>query len=423
MNDQPPEPQPDPPAQTFRFEPTSSRTPPPSGHPSQRASYPPQQSPPVPPVSPGTNNKAFPQYPAPAHPPQTPKQNSILEGGSSPNTPAVGTQNQLVAPHGFAPSDNPDLWGTPSTSWPAQLLDSRWFKAASFVLAGVAVSALGLIVFSSPTQDDDSELTNRLLAGGTLPALAMSPSTDQALEQQMLGTAPYAAPDGDFQLYGMVGEPLSPIDDANPSDEQDSTEADIWEEPTVDPQDEWIDAGNGVLVPDVLLRVRFCESTNNYLAAHRYSSARGAYQFLRGSWEWYGHAERYGVPEANLATPAQQDEAAVKTVLKDGLRPWAASKHCWASPNINPNYRSANAPNPPPTSTSTTTQSTTSSSLPDSTTSTSPEPTTESTVSTSSSTTTTTSSTSTPETSTTSDPGTQTSDPATETSDPDTATK
>ncbi len=109
-------------------------------------------------------------------------------------------------------------------------------------------------------------------------------------------------------------------------------------EPTIEPEAEWVDAGHGVAVPDVLLRIRFCESTNHYQAAHRVSSARGAYQFLTKSWNWYGHAARYGVASADQATPAQQDEAAVLTLRQSGTRPWAASRHCWASESINPNY-------------------------------------------------------------------------------------
>ncbi len=91
----------------------------------------------------------------------------------------------------------------------------------------------------------------------------------------------------------------------------------------------WVDAGHGVFVPPILLEIRFCESRGDYTAANRRSSARGAYQFLRGSWAAYGHADRYGVRTADLATPAQQDEAAVITWQADGTRPWNASRHCW----------------------------------------------------------------------------------------------
>ena len=91
----------------------------------------------------------------------------------------------------------------------------------------------------------------------------------------------------------------------------------------------FVDAGHGVMVPPILLQIRYCESRDNYTAANPSSSARGAYQFLTGSWAGYGHRDRYGVSQAHLATPAQQDEAALITWQRDGTRPWNASRHCW----------------------------------------------------------------------------------------------
>lgn len=91
----------------------------------------------------------------------------------------------------------------------------------------------------------------------------------------------------------------------------------------------WVDAGHGVFVPPVMLAIRHCESTDNYQARNPRSTARGAYQFLTGSWQAYGHADRYSAATALYATPAEQDEAAVITWLADGTRPWNASRHCW----------------------------------------------------------------------------------------------
>ena len=62
--------------------------------------------------------------------------------------------------------------------------------------------------------------------------------------------------------------------------------------------------------------------SGDYSAANPRSSARGAYQFLTGSWAAYGHAKRYGVSTADKASPAQQDEAAVITWERSGTRPW-----------------------------------------------------------------------------------------------------
>ncbi len=99
---------------------------------------------------------------------------------------------------------------------------------------------------------------------------------------------------------------------------------------TVSAGDGWVDTGNGVLVPPVLLAIRWCESRDDYQAANPSSSARGAYQFLSGSWRAYGHADRYGVSTADQASRAQQDEAALLTWERDGTRPWNASRTCWS---------------------------------------------------------------------------------------------
>ena len=184
-----------------------------------------------------------------------------------------------------------------------------------------------------------------------------------------------------------------------------------WVEPEIEPESEWKDSGNGVALPDLLLRIRFCESTNNYRAAHTNSSARGAYQFLTMSWDYYGHAARYGVASADLATPAQQDEAALLTYQQVGASPWAESRACWDDPDIDPRYLTAGPPptasttsttSSPTTSSTTTSSTTTGSSASTTTTTASTTTTTASTTTTTASTTTTTASTTTTTASTTS---------------------
>ncbi len=93
--------------------------------------------------------------------------------------------------------------------------------------------------------------------------------------------------------------------------------------------DGYVDAGNGVWIPSVMVAIRHCESHDNYKAVNSSSGAAGAYQFLASSWASYGFAAKYGVKSAKDATPAQQDEAALAAYLRSGTTPWKASKSCW----------------------------------------------------------------------------------------------
>ncbi len=162
----------------------------------------------------------------------------------------------------------------------------------------------------------------------TAEAGTEAPDTDQATEtgvdvdeSESDGTADSAESDSTSETVDGESVESAPAEEATTTTTAPPT--------TVAADNGFVDAGHGVMVPPILLKIRFCESTDNYTAANPASSARGAYQFLTGSWAAYGHADRYGVSQAHLASPAQQDEAALITWQADGTRPWLASKHCW----------------------------------------------------------------------------------------------
>ncbi|MEM9614578.1 MAG: transglycosylase family protein [Actinomycetota bacterium] len=213
------------------------------------------------------------------------------------------------------------------------------------VAAGVAVVALLVIAISLFPDDGSGTGTSTNLVADVARVDVEPPATTNT-------TLPSTT--ADLVPYGVVVEPADAMESLVDLVTT-STVPGQWVEPEVQPQSQWVDGGNGVALPDVLLRIRFCESTNNYNAANSYSSARGAYQFLTMSWDWYGHAARYGVASANLATPAQQDEAALLTFQQDGARPWAESRACWDDPNIDSRYLTARPPatTAPPATTTT----------------------------------------------------------------------
>ncbi|MDH3294498.1 MAG: transglycosylase family protein [Acidimicrobiia bacterium] len=225
----------------------------------------------------------------------------------------------------------------------------RWRRRAAMATT-IAGIALAVVTFSlgSPVSDYAliSDSGNSSAAGGDneieIEAVVEPNSPSDTISLMALS----AASPGALDLYsggGLGGDQLNlavSVDSTTTTTAPTTTNV-AWREPVIEPESEWVDAGNGVLVPDVLLRIRFCESTNDYRAAHVTSSARGAYQFLSGSWSWYGHAARYGVATSDLATPAQQDEAAVITLKQDGTRPWRESFSCWGSDSIPANYATA----------------------------------------------------------------------------------
>lgn len=237
------------------------------------------------------------------------------------------------------------------------------------------IAAAGALLWVLPESEDSLfatgkptgrvEATGKPAATSELPSGADRPEVEGSLRllaasgrlsRSGLDRAPGVAA-GDEQREGLAAAAAAVDEVAVAVSEQPATTA--RPEPTIAPESEWVDSGNGVVVPDLLLRIRFCESTNNYSATNPRSTASGAYQFLDKSWDWYGHAARTGVSRAHLATRAQQDQAALSTLQAQGTAPWAASRSCWTDENINPRYATASRPPARSTTTAPTTTDTT----------------------------------------------------------------
>ncbi len=230
----------------------------------------------------------------------------------------------------------------------------RTWKRLSGMVAVVSGIALVVVTFTSGRPLPDTAVNLETAALSSIQSENVDDDLDVVPSTLPLalaaGVSPNLLSSAEADFLGLIAAPVeSTTSTSTTSTTKPTATTAGWSEPVIPPESEWIDAGNGVAVPDVLLRIRYCESTNNYRAAHSVSSARGAYQFLTRSWEWYGHAARYGAARADLATPAQQDEAAVLTLRRDGTRPWLASWRCWGSDTLPANYATISPPAQPTT--------------------------------------------------------------------------
>lgn len=75
--------------------------------------------------------------------------------------------------------------------------------------------------------------------------------------------------------------------------------------------------GSACLTDAQLLRLRMCESTDNYQAVSASGKFRGAYQFTFRTWAGVG-----GKGDPAAASPAEQDLRARILYERDGRSPW-----------------------------------------------------------------------------------------------------
>ena len=252
-----------------------------------------------------------------------------------------------------APTEDPH---GPYDDLPDELVRPR--RGLQLVLLVGAAVAVGVVGFFTLTQGNNDDGSSETVAGPLATAELLSDGEDASVDVALAASASLDAIQQSAN-ESRLGSPGDSEDGFRVAVESvagdlngDTTDTTVWVEPPIPPESEWVDGGNGVLLPDILLRIRFCESTNNYVASNGVSTARGAYQFLIGSWDWYGHRVITGVEQAHLATPAQQDEAALRTLVAEGSSPWLASRPCWSDPDLDPRYATAQ---PPAAATTTTT--------------------------------------------------------------------
>lgn len=79
----------------------------------------------------------------------------------------------------------------------------------------------------------------------------------------------------------------------------------------------------------VIERIALCESQNNALAKNPRSTASGRFQFLKGSWKYYGEMKWGSLEGRDVFDYEDNTELAYWVAENYGLSPWYASKHCW----------------------------------------------------------------------------------------------
>ncbi len=87
-------------------------------------------------------------------------------------------------------------------------------------------------------------------------------------------------------------------------------------------------------IPALLQRIMKCESQGNTLARNKTSSAKGLYQFLDGSWNYYG-TKLWGdkLKEKDVFNSEDSTELALYVYKLNGTKDWNASKACWNPTN------------------------------------------------------------------------------------------
>lgn len=94
----------------------------------------------------------------------------------------------------------------------------------------------------------------------------------------------------------------------------------------------------GAVSPEVqrnnlFTRIALCESQYNPLAKNPTSNASGLFQFLKGSWNYYGK-QLWGDDfyTKNIFDMNDNTELAWYVFEKNGTADWESSRACWSSP-------------------------------------------------------------------------------------------
>ncbi len=85
------------------------------------------------------------------------------------------------------------------------------------------------------------------------------------------------------------------------------------------------------LEPSRMAKVVWCESRMKSDAKNPHSSARGLFQWLTGSWNYYGKQLWGSLKGKDPYNPIDNIDLAIYVIQKRGYQDWGSSKGCWSS--------------------------------------------------------------------------------------------
>ena len=82
------------------------------------------------------------------------------------------------------------------------------------------------------------------------------------------------------------------------------------------------------------IAIATCESDLNPRARSPFSTAKGLFQFIDGSWKYYGLMKWGTLKGKSVLDYEDNAELAVWVMSEFSTKPWDSSRHCWSPDSV-----------------------------------------------------------------------------------------